>query len=111
MMYISIVMDDLLYQTFLFDFYGELLTAHQREVYEDYLCNDLSESEIAKEAGISRQAAHDMIKRCQKSLKEYEDKLHLVERFLNIKNRISEIKEISDDPEIGKIVDQIIEEL
>ena len=104
-------MDDLLFQTLLFDFYGELLTKHQRQVYEDFLCNDISESEIAKDAGISRQAAHDMIKRCQKSLNEYECKLHLVERFMNIRNRISDIKELSDNKEIHKIIDQIIEEL
>lgn len=104
-------MDDLLYQTYLFDFYGELLTVHQRAVYEDFLCNDLSESEIAKEAGISRQAAHDMIKRCQKSLKDYEDKLHLVERFLHIRDCVLKLKEMNEDPSFHKIVDDIIEEL
>lgn len=104
-------MDDLLYQTYLFDFYGELLTANQREVYEDYLCNDISESELAKEKGISRQATHDMIKRCQKSLKDYEEKLHLVERFLSIANKVAAIKEYNDDKKLHEMIDQIIEEL
>ena len=41
-------MDKLYEQTMLFDFYGELLTEHQRRVYEDAVYNDLSLSEIAE---------------------------------------------------------------
>ena len=48
------VMDKIYEQTMLFDFYGELLTEHQRSVYEDALYNDLSLSEIAQSRGISR---------------------------------------------------------
>ena len=47
-------MDKIYEQTMLFDFYGELLTEHQRSVYEDALYNDLSLSEIAQSRGISR---------------------------------------------------------
>ena len=50
-------MERKLMQTYLYDFYGELLTAHQREIYEDFVLNDLSLSEIAQEEGISRQGA------------------------------------------------------
>ena len=35
-------MNRLYEQTMLFDFYGELLTEHQRRVYEDAVYNDLS---------------------------------------------------------------------
>ena len=49
-------------QTYLYDFYGELLTEHQRNVYEDFVLNDFSLSEIAQEAGISRQGVHDLVK-------------------------------------------------
>lgn len=111
MSYITIVMDDLLYETLLFDFYGELLTEHRRMVYEDYLCNDMSESEIAKEAGISRQAAHDMIKRCEKSLNDYESKLGLVRRFLSIKDKVSSIRDLSNDARVIEIADTILEDL
>ena len=39
----------------LYDFYGELLTEHQRRIYEDVVLNDYSLSEVAEELGISRQ--------------------------------------------------------
>ena len=81
----------------MYDFYGELLTEHQKKIYEDVVYNDLSLAEIAKENGISRQGVHDLVRRCDQSLREYEDKLHLVERFLNIKSRIRGFEELADD--------------
>ena len=48
-------MEKIVAQGLLYDFYGELLTEHQRRVYEDVVFNDMSLSEIAEEQGISRQ--------------------------------------------------------
>lgn len=79
----------------LYDFYGELLGEHKKQIFEDYVLNDLSLSEIADEAGISRQGVYDVIKRCTKKLKEYEDKLMLVQKFNITKERVGKIKEIS----------------
>ena len=76
-------MDKIVEQGLLYDFYGELLTDHQKQVYEDAVYHDMSLSEIAEEQGISRQGVHDLIKRCNKILADYESKLHLVEKFEN----------------------------
>lgn len=89
-------MEKIVEQGLLYDFYGELLTKHQRKVYEDSVYNDLSLSEIAEDMGISRQGVHDLIKRCDHSLQEYEEKLHLVQRFLSIKEKMQSIKETVD---------------
>ena len=86
-----IQMNGLLEQALLYDFYGELLTDHQKEIYEQFVLEDLSLSEIAESAGISRQGVHDLIKRCNKILEEYEEKLHLVERFLSVKEKVHQI--------------------
>ena len=86
-------MDKIYEQTMLFYFYGELLTEHQRSVYEDAVYRDMSLGEIAQERGISRQGVHDLIKRCNHILMEYEEKLHLVERFVTIKSRIKEMEQ------------------
>ena len=83
------------YKGLLYDFYGELLTQHQKSIYEDAVFNDLSLSEIADEQGISRQGVHDLIKRCDKILNEYENKLHLVEKFARIKRNIQQINELA----------------
>ena len=116
-------MEEKLEQAYLYDFYGELLNEHQRQVYEDFVFNDLSLGEIASEEGISRQGVADLIKRCNKKLLDYEAKLHLVEKFLSVKEKISlidktlaEWEEYGKDPEeivkkIRRIADDIIEEL
>lgn len=80
-------MDDLVMQALLYDFYGELLTEHQRAVYEDFIFNDLSLGEIAQQYGISRQGVHDLVKRCGRQLAEYESRLHLVARFMAVKDK------------------------
>ena len=108
-------------RVFLYDFYGELLTNHQKEVYGDVVLNDMSLGEIARERGISRQGVHDMIKRCDRILSGYEEKLHLVERFLKTKEDVRLISDLSDhhDPDhaeeiltqIHSISGRILEEL
>ncbi len=88
-------MDEVLKQSLLYDFYGELLTEHQRNVYEEVVQGDLSYSEAAEMFGVSRQGVHELIKRCNKILAGYEEKLHLVERFLRIRSSVQEIQELS----------------
>lgn len=82
-------------QTLLYDFYGELLTEHQRSIYEDAVYHDMSLGEIAKERGISRQGVHDLIRRCDRILEDYESKLQLVERFTRAKEKIARIEELT----------------
>lgn len=90
-----IKMERIVEQAFLYDFYGELLTKHQQQIYEDFVLNDFSLSEIAENREISRQGVHDLIKRCDKILGEYESKLHLVEKFLDTKQKIRKIHELA----------------
>lgn len=78
-------MEKIIERNLLFDFYGELLTERQRNIYQDAVYGDLSLSELADDYGISRQGVHDLLKRCDKTLEEYEGKLHLIERFEKIK--------------------------
>ncbi len=98
----------------LLDFYGCLLTDKQRDIMTIYYNEDLSLGEIAELNNTSRQAIHDTIKRCQKLLLEYEDKLQLKQRnnFLSaIKESIihncSLIKDRTNDNEIINYVKEI----
>ena len=88
-------MEKIFEQALLYDFYGELLNDHQKEIYEDYVLDNLSLSEIAEEHGISRQGVHDLIKRADKALNQYENKLGLIRKFVNIKEKVNQINEIS----------------
>ncbi len=103
-------MEKILEQTLLYDFYGELLTEHQKQIYEDVVLNDYGFSEVAQEQGISRQGVHDLVKRCNRILQEYESKLHLVERFLTIKRRIEEMESSlrdTEEPDKGQLTRQL----
>lgn len=113
-------MEKIAWQGLLYDFYGELLTEHQKKIYEDVVYNDFSLGEIAAEYGISRQGVHDLIRRCNHSLQEYENKLHLVEKFLKIKENIACLQKIAEDENVSRdklvcemkeITHQILEEL
>lgn len=88
-------MNDLTYKTLLYDFYGEMLTARQQEVYEDYYLNDLSLAEVAEELGISRAAVHDNLKRSEKALEHLEDKLKLIKRYEENKALIETIRTLT----------------
>ena len=104
----------------MYDFYGELLTEHQKKIYEDVVYHDLSLTEIAQANGISRQGVYDMVRRCSHILEEYEDRLHLVARFMKIKENVGALLELTDNPELERdelirkvrlISRQILEEL
>lgn len=76
----------------LFDFYGSLLTEHQREVLDDYFNDDLSMSELADEYDVSKSAISDLIKRCLNQLEEYESKLHLIKQARSLDELIDKME-------------------
>ena len=114
-------MEEKIEQAYLYDFYGELLNEHQRKIYEDFVFNDLSLGEIADEEGISRQGVHDLVKRCDKILAGYEEKLHLIEKFQTARGMVTKIHTLTKEfyknhdeavlEEIEQISNQILEEL
>lgn len=85
-------MDKLSYIILLLDFYRNLLTDKQRDIMSRHYEEDMSLAEIAEEFGISRQAVHDIIKRSEKALFDYENELGLVDRFLKQKQELLKIK-------------------
>ncbi len=113
-------MEKIVEQGLLYDFYGELLTQHQKQIYEDAVYNDLSLVEIAQEYDISKQGVHDLLRRCTNSLEGYEKKLHMIERTDRIRNQLSELQKAAEDEaadidflrkSIVKAIDSIAEEL
>jgi len=107
-------LQDIVELSILYDFYSELLGEHKKEIFGEYIMNDLSLGEIAQDAGISRQGVHDIIKRCSVKLRDYEKKLGLKTRFESIKTDAQLIQELaeqirkaSDDTERGQLADRI----
>ena len=64
--------------------------------YSIYSAKAELKSEVADSYGISRQGVHDLIKRCNNTLKGYEEKLKLVEKFLDASNKAKEIMNLAD---------------
>ena len=107
-------MEKIVKQALLFDFYGELLTEHQKKVYYDVISEDMSYSEIAEEYNISRQGVFDLVRRCDKILLDYEEKLHLIDKFSKAKENIKDISEITaalkvnnSDPELTEMIEKV----
>jgi len=89
-------MEDRVEISFLMDIYGSLLTEKQMRIMELYYNEDLSLGEIAELNNTSRQAIHDLIKRCYKQFLSYEEKLGLFKKSLKqekvITNLLNEFK-------------------
>ena len=98
--------------------YGKLLTEKQYQIMDDYYNNDLSLSEIAQNHNITRQAVRDIIKKWEKKLFEYEEKLLFMKRTLNTEKKIekvlSELTKIQkdySDKQIANVLETIKKEL
>ncbi len=87
-------MDKFARMALLYDFYSPLLTPKQRDSLDFYYQQDFSLGEIAEEGGTSRQAVYDLLKRSEQILLEYESKLRLVERHLEQRKKLSDIKNL-----------------
>ena len=100
------------------DIYGKLLTEKQFEFINDYYNNDLSLSEIAENNNITRQSVRDIIKKGERKLFEYEEKLLFMKKTITQEQKIqvilSELTKIqadSSDRKIANILDSIKKEL
>ena len=92
----------------LWQMYGKLLTQKQNEYIDYYYNKDLSLSEIAENENITRQGVRDIIKKGERKLFEYEEKLLFMKKTINQEKQIQNIlislnkiqKELSDNNEI-----------
>lgn len=111
-------MEEKVKMSMLCQIYGKLLTEKQFNYINDYYNNDLSLSEIAENDNITRQAARDNIKKGEKKLLEYEEKLQIMKTTFNTEKKISKIlSQISSiqtkdsDEKIAEILENIKQEL
>ena len=84
--------DKTLAMTMLLDFYGELLTEKQRSCFDMYYNEDLSLSEIAELQGVSRQGVRDLLVRTESSLRETEEKLGVVAKYIQRREILAELE-------------------
>ncbi len=87
----------------LYDFYGALLKDKNRSVFEDYMFNDMSLSEISQNFGITRQGVRDIVERSKARLIGYEESLGLAKRFQKV---CTSAKAVKDN--VGNIRESIV---
>ena len=102
----------------LWQIYGNLLTEKQYKVIDYYYNQDLSLSEIAENENITRQAVRDIIKKGEKKLFEYEEKLLFMKKTINQEKQIqnillnlNKIQKDSSDKKVKIILEEVKKEL
>ena len=104
-------MEKIVQQGILYDFYGDLLTDHQREIYEDAVYNDMSLSELADNYGISRQGVRDLIKKAEDELLFLEEKLGLAKKMRALRSHADNMVNIANTEEIPHSLRNEIKEI
>jgi len=87
--------EETLYMSIMFDFFGEMLTDKQREYFDLYHNEDLSLSEIAERAGITRQGVHDILSRAEKTLLGIDSKTGITGRWLRLRSELDHAELLS----------------
>ncbi|MEY8443013.1 putative DNA-binding protein [Lactococcus ileimucosae] len=92
----------------LFEFYATLLTDKQMNYIELYYADNYSLAEIAEEFDVSRQAVYDNIKRTEKVLEGYEEKLHLYSNYV-VRNQLIDklLEEYASDKHLTALLHEI----
>ena len=95
----------------LYDFYAELLTAKQKEVFSMYFMEDMSLAEIAVTSNTSPQAVQDIIKRTKAKLAKLEKQLGLVKKHLLHKKIVAEIKKLTGGSDRDMLIRSLAESM
>lgn len=102
----------------LLEIYGKLLTEKQFNLLNDYYNNDLSLAEIAENENITRQAVRDNLKKGERRLFDYEEKLKIMkknrmqeEQIAMILSEINNLTENSTDTEIANVLTDVKDKL
>jgi len=110
---------DKVYETsLLLDFYGQLLTDRQFEIMDLHYNNDFTLTEIAEQLSISRQGVFDNEKRGRALLNEYENKLGLLNKFSQQKQKAEQVQKFLKKLELAElsqhnktIIEQVVQEI
>ena len=96
-------MEKMLYLNSLFDIYKDLLTDKQKQYFMDYYFNNLSLSEIAEKYSVTRNAIFNQLKIIEEKLIDYEKKLKIYAKKLEI----NDIMELIDNKDVKRVLESL----
>ena len=102
-------MDRFEYVNELMSFYVSLLTERQQEILKNYYYEDLSLSEIAENLSISRNGVHDALNKSVKAMENYEEKLHLRQKYQQRMKLYAELNKLNN-AQIDDVVEELIKQ-
>lgn len=79
-----------------FEFYKNLLTKKQQNIFESYYFLDIGLTEIAENLNVTKQTVLDTLKKTEKNLVEFDEKLKLTKIYFRQKKLVEEIKKNSN---------------
>ncbi|MBQ3502748.1 MAG: DNA-binding protein [Clostridia bacterium] len=95
----------------LFEVYGNSLTDKQREIIDFCVLQDLSLGEVGDLLNISRQAVKYTLDNAIQSMLKLEEKLNILNKFQNIKQKLTNLQKNTNDDKLKQEINKILEEL
>lgn len=95
----------------LFEVYGNSLTEKQKQVIDFCVLQDLSLGEVSDLLNISRQAVKYTLDNAIQSMLKLEHKLKILDKFQNLKQKLTNLLESTNDITIKQEISNILEEL
>ena len=92
----------------LLDCYGDLLSENKRNLIDLYYNEDYSLSEIAENAGMTRQGVRDSIKKSEAELRAWDDRLQFAEKIADVNEKVADaartLEKLEQTEEIASVL-------
>ena len=95
----------------LYEIYGNSLTTKQQQIINFCVLQDLSLGEVSDLLNISRQAVKYTLDNATESMLKLENKLKILSKFQNLKQKLTNLYNLTKDSEIKQQISKILEEL
>ena len=95
----------------LYEIYGNSLTQNQQQIIDFCILQDLSLGEVSDLLNISRQAVKYTLDNATASMLKLEDKLKILDKFQNLKHKLTNLLKVTKDINTKHEISKILEEL
>ena len=95
----------------LYEIYGNSLTQNQRQIVDFCIMQDLSLGEVSDLLNISRQAVKYTLDNATNSMLKLDKQLKIVTKLQNLKQKLTNLLESTNDSKLKQQINNILEDL